>query len=84
MINTAFLKLGIRAWLMQILVAGFNFFVLMNLVYEPLWGEVVAHQIGMTTRIIINFVFAFCFYCTPMSTILKIWFWLVFYGWFLL
>ncbi len=59
MLNTEFLKLGIRAWLMQILVAGFNFFVLMNLIYEPLWGELIAHQIGMTTRIIINFVFAY-------------------------
>ena len=44
---------------MQILVAGFNFFVLMNLIYEPLWGELVAHQIGMTTRIVINLVFAY-------------------------
>lgn len=59
MVNAEFLKLGIRAWLMQILVAGFNFFVLMNLIYEPLWGELIAHQIGMTTRIIINFIFAY-------------------------
>jgi len=44
---------------MQILVAGFNFFVLMNLIYQPLWGEMLAHQIGMITRIIINFVFAY-------------------------
>ncbi|MDI9437176.1 MAG: hypothetical protein QM405_03805 [Euryarchaeota archaeon] len=49
----------IRAWLMQIIVAGFNFFVLMNLIYQPLWGELVAHQIGMATRIIINLVFAY-------------------------
>lgn len=57
--NIEFLKLGIRAWLMQILVAGFNFFILMNLIYQPLWGELIAHQIGMITRIIINFVFAY-------------------------
>lgn len=57
--GTDFLKLGIRAWLMQILVAGINFFILMNLIYEPLWGELIAHQLGMTTRIIINFVFAY-------------------------
>lgn len=44
---------------MQIIVAGFNFFILMNLIYQPLWGELIAHQIGMTTRIIINFVFAY-------------------------
>ena len=57
--NTPLLKLSIRAWLMQILVAGFNFFELMNLIYEPLWGELVAHQIGMSTRIVINLVFAY-------------------------
>ena len=57
--NTPLLKLSIRAWLMQILVAGLNFFVLMNLIYEPLWGELVAHQIGMSTRIVINLVFAY-------------------------
>lgn len=57
--NTEFLKLGIRAWLMQIIVAGFNFFILMNLIYQPLWGELIAHQIGMTTRILINFFFAY-------------------------
>ncbi len=44
---------------MQILVAGFNFFILMNLIYEPLWGQLIAHQIGMITRIMINFVFAY-------------------------
>lgn len=44
---------------MQILVAGFNFFILMNLIYQPLWGEIIAHQIGMSTRIIINFFFAY-------------------------
>ncbi len=57
--NIPLLKLSIRAWLMQILVAGLNFFVLMNLIYEPLWGELVAHQIGMSTRIVINLVFAY-------------------------
>lgn len=31
----------------------------MNLIYQPLWGEIIAHQIGMSTRIIINFFFAY-------------------------
>jgi len=44
---------------METLVSGFNFFVLMRLVYEPRWGELVAHQIGMSTRIVYIFVFAF-------------------------
>ena len=44
---------------METLVSGFNFFVLMGLIYEPRWGELVAHQIGMSTRIIYIFVFAY-------------------------
>jgi len=31
----------------------------MNLVYEPRWGVLVAHQIGMSTRIVYIFVFAY-------------------------
>jgi len=37
----------------------FNFSVLMNLVYEPRWGSLAAHQIGMSTRIIYIFILAF-------------------------
>lgn len=37
---------------MEILISGFNFSVLMNLVYEPRWGALMAHQIGMSTRIV--------------------------------
>lgn len=44
---------------MEILFSGFNFFVLMNLVYEPRWGELVAHQIGMSTIVMYVFVFAY-------------------------
>ena len=57
--NTAFLKLGVRVWLIETIVSGFNFFVLMGLFYEPLWGELEAHQIGMSTRILYIFVFAY-------------------------
>jgi hypothetical protein len=57
--NTRLLKTGIRVWLMETLISGFNFFVLMNLVYEPRWGALVAHQIGMSTRIIYIFVLAY-------------------------
>ncbi|MFW9910407.1 MAG: hypothetical protein ACFFEF_17765, partial [Candidatus Thorarchaeota archaeon] len=41
------------------LVSGFNFFVLIGLIYEPAWGTLIAHQIGMTTRIVYIFIFAF-------------------------
>jgi hypothetical protein len=57
--NTRLLKIGIRVWLIETLISGFNFFVLMNLVYEPRWGALVAHQIGMSTRIIYIFILAY-------------------------
>lgn len=58
-VNTVLLKTAIRVWLMEILVSGFNFFVLMNLIYEPRWGYLVAHQIGMSTRIVYISIFAY-------------------------
>jgi hypothetical protein len=57
--NTALLKTAVRVWLIEILVSGFNFFVLMKLAYEPRWGAVVAHQIGMTSRVVYISIFAF-------------------------
>lgn len=58
--NAPLLKTAFRAWLMEIVVSGFNFFVLMNNVYEPRWGVLRAHQIGMSTRIV--YIFAFAYY----------------------
>ena len=57
--NTRLLKVGIRVWLIETLISGFNLFVLMNLVYEPRWGGLVAYQIGMSTRIVYIFVLAY-------------------------
>ena len=57
--NTPLLKTAIRVWLMEILVSGFNFFVLMNLVYEPRWGYLAAHEIGMSARIVYISIFAY-------------------------
>jgi hypothetical protein len=57
--NTPLLKLGARVWLIETIVSAFNFFVLMGLIYEPRWGELVAHQIGMSTRIVYIFIFAY-------------------------
>ncbi len=57
--NALLLKVGVRVWLVETLVSGFNFFVLMSLVYGPVWGPVVSDQIGMSTRIAYIFVFAF-------------------------
>ena len=58
-VNTRLLKIGIRVWLIETLISGFNFFVLMNLIYEPRWGTLVAHQIGMSTRIVYIFILAY-------------------------
>ena len=68
--NIVLLKTAVRVWLMEILVSGFNFFVLMNLVYEPRWGSLAAHQIGMSSRIGYICIFAYLLlryvkkYCT--------------------
>ena len=58
-VNIVLLKTAVRVWLVEILVSGFNFFVLMNLVYEPRWGVLVAHQIGMSSRIVYISIFAY-------------------------
>ena len=58
-VNIRLLKIGIRVWLIETLISGFNFFVLMNLIYEPRWGTLVAHQIGMSTRIVYIFILAY-------------------------
>jgi hypothetical protein len=57
--NAPLLTAAVRVWLIEILISGFNFFVLMHLVYKPLWGELVAHQIGMSTRIVYIFILAY-------------------------
>ena len=57
--NIQLLHYGFRAWCIEIMISGFNFFVLMNLIYEPKIGYLAAHQIGMTTRILYIFVIAY-------------------------
>jgi hypothetical protein len=58
-VNLPFLKVAVRVWLTEIVISGVNFFVLMQLIYEPLWGELRAHQIGMSTRIVYIFALAY-------------------------
>jgi hypothetical protein len=58
-VNTPFLRKAAGVWLLETVFSVFNFAVLMNLVYEPRWGELVAHQIGMSTRILFIFGFAY-------------------------
>jgi hypothetical protein len=59
-VNTYLLMITFRVWFCEIAVSGFNYFVLMKRVYEPRVGELRAHRIGMTTRIVyIFFPFAY-------------------------
>jgi hypothetical protein len=46
-------------WVLEIAVSGFNYAVLMNRIYQPRFGELKAHQIGMTTRMVYILVFAY-------------------------
>ena len=46
-------------WVLEIAVSGFNYAVLMAKVYEPRYGELKAHQIGMITRMIYILGFAY-------------------------
>ena len=52
-------ELVFRIWLIELAVSAVNYFVLMRRVYEPRWGELRAHQVGMTTRIVYIFAFAY-------------------------
>jgi hypothetical protein len=46
-------------WILEIAASGFNYTVLMNRVYRPRWGELTAHQIGMSTRMVYILVSAY-------------------------
>lgn len=53
------LMITFRAWLVEVPVAAVNAFVLMDRVYAPRVGALMAHQIGMSTRIAIALLFAY-------------------------
>ena len=48
-----------RVWFFELALTAVNYFFLINKVYEPRYGRLMAHQIGMTTRIAYIFVFAY-------------------------
>jgi hypothetical protein len=56
--NTAFSQALFWVWVIEIAVSGFNYFFLMNRIYQPKFGELKAHQIGMIVRIVYIFGFA--------------------------
>lgn len=57
--NTYLLMITFRVWLLEIALSGINYFILMNRVYSPRFGDRRAHQIGMVTRIVYIFPFAY-------------------------
>jgi hypothetical protein len=57
-INRPLLAAAARVWLAETLLAARNSFVLMEHVYRPRWGGLVAYQIGMATRIAVIFLLA--------------------------
>lgn len=59
MIDGDILAVTFRVWFFEIALSGLNYFVLMRRVYEPRVGVLRAHRIGMTTRIVYIFGFAF-------------------------
>ena len=57
--NYPLMRRGMLFWFLEVGLSFVNFFALINLVYQPHWGELAAHQIGMSTRIVYIFVLAF-------------------------
>jgi hypothetical protein len=58
-VNSTLLMITFRIWLVELPIAAVNYFVLMRRVYEPRWGQLRAHQIGMATRVLIIAVLAY-------------------------
>jgi hypothetical protein len=57
--NNILMRRAMFFWFIEIGLSAINFFILINLVYEPRWGNLIAHQIGMSTRIIYIFVLVY-------------------------
>jgi hypothetical protein len=57
--NNRLMRRAMFFWFIEIGLSAINFFVLINLVYEPRWGNPIAHQIGMSTRIVYIFILAY-------------------------
>lgn len=66
--------LAARVWLMEVVVAGANYFLLMNLVWEPAFGDLAAHRIGMATRMACILLFAWGLVVhAPRATSRQLW-----------
>jgi hypothetical protein len=81
-VNLYLLMMTFRVWVVELAVTAVNYFVLMNKVYEPRYGKLKAHQIGMTTRMCYIFIFAyfilfFAKHYTALDTLAAGLFWLL-------
>jgi hypothetical protein len=68
--NNALMRRAMVFWFVEIGLSAINFFVLINLIYEPHLGELLAHQIGMSTRIAYVFVLSY-FIVRPLKSYRK-------------
>lgn len=59
MIDAHVLEYVFRIWVLELAVSFVNYFLLIERVYEPRVGSLRAHRIGMTTRIVYVFLFAY-------------------------
>ena len=57
-VNEHLLLITFWVWLLELVVATLNAILIVR-AYQPCFGELRAHQIGMTTRILYLFVFAY-------------------------
>ena len=58
-INNPLMRRAMFFWFLEIGLSATNYFVLIALIYEPRWGNLIAHQIGMSTRIIYILIIAY-------------------------
>jgi hypothetical protein len=57
--NYPLMRRAMWFWFLDVGLSFFNFSVLMNHLYEPRWGSLITHQIGMGTRIVYVFLLVF-------------------------
>jgi len=58
-IDAHVLEYVFRIWVLELAVSFVNYFLLIERIYEPRVGSLRAHRIGMTTRIVYVFGFAY-------------------------
>ncbi|MHA1983870.1 MAG: hypothetical protein ACW967_05915 [Candidatus Hodarchaeales archaeon] len=57
--NKKLRKYAFRFWMLDTILAMFNYFIFALMIYEPILGTLPAHRIAMATRIVIIFILSF-------------------------